>query len=80
MKTRTPSKSGVRAEDKTTLTISLTKELKAMIEAAAEADERSVSNYLSRELQRHIEELQAARKNFQVLEKAEMPAKRKRTA
>jgi predicted DNA-binding protein len=39
-----------RAPGQTTLTISLPQELKERIEKAAEADERSTSNYLVKEL------------------------------
>lgn len=47
---RTPRRSG----DQTTLTISLSKELKAFIEGAAKTDNRSVSNYLTTELSKLI--------------------------
>lgn len=49
MKTKTSS-SGRRAKDKTTLTISLPKELKKTLEEAAENDDRTLSNYLVHEL------------------------------
>lgn len=46
------SSSGRRAPNKTSLTISLPKELKKAIENAAANDDRTVSNYLVRELSR----------------------------
>jgi uncharacterized protein (DUF1778 family) len=45
MKT-TPTKKRQRAEDSTTVTISLKKELLAQIEEAAKAENRSRSNYI----------------------------------
>jgi tRNA isopentenyl-2-thiomethyl-A-37 hydroxylase MiaE len=44
--------SGKRAEDQTTLTFSLSKELKKFIEGLAASEERTVSNYLRLEMQR----------------------------
>ena len=46
MKTTTTQKKRQRAEDSTTVTISLKKELLAQIEAAAKAENRSRSNYI----------------------------------
>ncbi|HNX35161.1 MAG TPA: ribbon-helix-helix protein, CopG family [Kiritimatiellia bacterium] len=46
MKTTTAQKKRQRAEDSTTVTISLKKELLAQIEAAAKAENRSRSNYI----------------------------------
>lgn len=43
-----------RAENKVTLTISLPKDLKAHIETLAEADKRSISNFLVIELERML--------------------------
>lgn len=46
MKTITAQKKRQRADDSTTVTISIKKELLAQIEAAAEAENRSRSNYI----------------------------------
>lgn len=46
MKTTTAQKKPQRAEDSTTVTISIKKELLAQIEAAAKAENRSRSNYI----------------------------------
>lgn len=39
-----------RAEDQTTITFSLPKKLREAIEAAAEAEDRNISNFLVKEL------------------------------
>lgn len=46
------SRSGKRAKGKTSLTISLPETLKTAIEKAADAERRSVSNYMVLELER----------------------------
>ena len=46
MKTAAKPKKRQRAEDSTTVTISIKKELLAQIEAAAKAENRSRSNYI----------------------------------
>ena len=41
--------------------VRLSAEVRAAVEAAAEADGRSLSNYIHRVLERHVEELQAGK-------------------
>ena len=45
-----PKRIPVRSETQVTLTISLSKDLKAAIEAAAKLDNRTMSNYLATEI------------------------------
>jgi uncharacterized protein (DUF1778 family) len=52
MSMKKASKKTQRAPGQTTLTISLPEEMKERIEAAAEADGRSISNFMVRELTR----------------------------
>ncbi len=54
MNEKKASRSGKRAKGKTSLTISLPETLKAAIESAAEAESRSVSNYMVLELQKRF--------------------------
>lgn len=63
MNPKPASTSGRRAKDKTTLTISLPKELKEAIELAAEEESRSMSNYLVLELTKLMQATAEARRS-----------------
>ena len=54
----TKPKSHDRAPGQTAISVSLSVELRDKIKAAAEADDRMVSNWISRTLKTHFEELE----------------------